>query len=92
KRCHEIHGYLVKIDNETENQWITERARKKSGTYWIGLSFEVVFQDAFTCITPTMDTGKITNAIIPKTTSVRLINACRDKSSILDVDFRSAMS
>ncbi|CAG2186247.1 unnamed protein product [Mytilus edulis] len=40
KRCEEISGYLVKIDNEKENQWLAERARKKSSTFWIGLLSE----------------------------------------------------
>ncbi|VDI78456.1 Hypothetical predicted protein, partial [Mytilus galloprovincialis] len=29
KRCQEINGYLLKIDNEKENTWVNERARKK---------------------------------------------------------------
>ncbi|XP_071133809.1 perlucin-like protein [Mytilus edulis] len=43
KRCEEIGGYLVKVDNEKENRWLAERARKKSITFWIGLLSETEY-------------------------------------------------
>ena len=37
KRCREIGGYLVKVDTEAENNWISSHRRKSDG-YWIGLT------------------------------------------------------
>ncbi|XP_063404464.1 uncharacterized protein LOC134687933 [Mytilus trossulus] len=40
KRCQEICGYLVKIDNAKENTWVMKRAAKKTGNFWTGLYAE----------------------------------------------------
>ncbi|VDI68125.1 Hypothetical predicted protein [Mytilus galloprovincialis] len=37
KRCMEIGGYLVKIDDAKENSWLFERSKKKGNFHWTGL-------------------------------------------------------
>ncbi|VDH94726.1 Hypothetical predicted protein, partial [Mytilus galloprovincialis] len=36
--CRDFGGYLVKIDNSTENEWLSSNRPKKSNAYWIGLT------------------------------------------------------
>ncbi|OPL33191.1 hypothetical protein AM593_10061, partial [Mytilus galloprovincialis] len=38
RRCREIGGYIVKVDNSSENTWISDNKPKKSAFYWIGLT------------------------------------------------------
>lgn len=38
RRCREIGGYIVKIDDSPENTWVLENRPTKSKTYWIGLT------------------------------------------------------
>ncbi|XP_071141678.1 perlucin-like protein [Mytilus edulis] len=38
RRCKEIGGYLIKIDNSAENQWVHSQRSHKSSGCWIGLS------------------------------------------------------
>ncbi|XP_052097170.1 perlucin-like protein [Mytilus californianus] len=36
--CRDFGGYLVKIDNSSENEWLHSKRQKKSHGYWIGLT------------------------------------------------------
>ncbi|VDI58099.1 asialoglycoprotein receptor 2 [Mytilus galloprovincialis] len=36
--CRDFGGYLVKIDNSTENEWLQSNRPSKSAGYWIGLT------------------------------------------------------
>ncbi|XP_071141677.1 perlucin-like protein [Mytilus edulis] len=36
--CRDLGGYLVKIDNSTENEWLHQKRLHKSSGYWIGLT------------------------------------------------------
>ncbi|XP_076082301.1 lithostathine-1-beta-like [Mytilus galloprovincialis] len=38
RRCREIGGYIVKVDNSSENTWISDNKPKKNKYYWIGLT------------------------------------------------------
>lgn len=36
--CRDFGGYLVKIDNSSENEWLHSKRQMKSSGYWIGLT------------------------------------------------------
>ncbi|XP_063406268.1 perlucin-like protein [Mytilus trossulus] len=38
RRCREIGGYIVKVDDTSENTWITDNKPNKNVHYWIGLT------------------------------------------------------
>ncbi|CAG2217896.1 unnamed protein product [Mytilus edulis] len=38
RRCREIGGYIVKVDDSSENTWISDNRPKKNVGYWIGLT------------------------------------------------------
>ncbi|OPL33859.1 c-type f lectin domain family 4 member, partial [Mytilus galloprovincialis] len=38
RRCREIGGYIVKVDDSSENIWISDNKPNKNAYYWIGLT------------------------------------------------------
>ncbi|CAC5406513.1 unnamed protein product [Mytilus coruscus] len=38
RKCREIGGYIVKIDDSSENSWVVSKRPKKDIYYWIGLT------------------------------------------------------
>ncbi|XP_071144045.1 perlucin-like protein [Mytilus edulis] len=38
RRCREIGGYILKVDNSSENTWISDNKPNKNAFYWIGLT------------------------------------------------------
>ncbi|CAC5391407.1 unnamed protein product [Mytilus coruscus] len=38
RKCREIGGYIVKIDDSSENSWVKSKRPKKNVRYWIGLT------------------------------------------------------
>ncbi|XP_071123017.1 perlucin-like protein [Mytilus edulis] len=38
RKCREIGGYIVKIDDSSENSWVKSKRPKKNSGYWIGLT------------------------------------------------------
>ncbi|VDI02559.1 Hypothetical predicted protein [Mytilus galloprovincialis] len=38
RKCREIGGYIVKIDDSSENSWVISKRPKNNKNYWIGLT------------------------------------------------------